>query len=78
MCKYLLSKPNKDCAEIPNSCHNIAVSLGDAFFGAPCIYNIDVQFINRANMHITHININTNQKNNSETLSYIIHYKLTI
>ena len=35
MSKYLPYKPNKNCAEIPNGCDNVAVSLG-FFFCAPC------------------------------------------
>ena len=35
MWKYLLYKPNKNFAEIPNGCHNIAVSLGDGFLAHP-------------------------------------------
>ena len=31
MSKYLLYKPNKNCAEMPNGCQNIKVSLGDPF-----------------------------------------------
>ena len=32
MSKYLFYKPSKNCAEIPNGCHNIAVSLGGLFW----------------------------------------------
>ena len=32
MSKYLLYKPNKNCAETPNGYHNIAVSLGGLFY----------------------------------------------
>ena len=37
MSKYLLYKPKKNCVETLNGYQNIAVSLGDPFFGAPCI-----------------------------------------
>ena len=40
MSKYLLYMPNKNCAEIPYGYHNIAVSLGGYFFGAPFIMNL--------------------------------------
>ena len=35
MSKYLLYKPKKNCAEMPNGCQNIAFSLGDAFLAHP-------------------------------------------
>ena len=37
------TKPNKNCAEIPNGCHNIAVSLGGHFLAHPAyihVYNL--------------------------------------
>ena len=35
MSKYLRYKPDKNCAKIPNGCHNISVSLGDRFLAHP-------------------------------------------
>ena len=37
MSKYLLYMLNKNCAEIRNGCHNIAVSLGGHFLAHPVL-----------------------------------------
>ena len=40
MCKCLLYKPNKNCAEIPAGCQTIEVSLGGLFLMAHPVYTV--------------------------------------
>ena len=47
MSKYLLYKPNKNCAEMPNGSQNIAVSLGDAFLAHPVYIYIYIQGVHK-------------------------------
>ena len=47
MSKYLLYKLNKNCAEIPNGCHNIAFLLGGLFLLAHPVDGEIIDFFHR-------------------------------